>query len=194
MEGRWAAVVVQQNNHLRPTLLSWETTLTKAERCWEILPGDGSNKAKVYSRKLVQGNRWMAKLIPTSFSFSERRQRGYQSEKSYDSAAKYSRIIHNGQKPAAFDVLMLFQSYSGSRSDGDVLAFYHGKARQTVPPPSVERVGLLRTSLSLRSDEIDVCLPLLTLHCPVRCAKTYRRQHIWVSASSSHNPNTDGGG
>ena len=98
--------------------------------------------------------------------------------KVYDSAAKYSGIIHNGKKPAAFDVLMLFQSYSDSRYDGDVLASYHGKARQTVPPPSVERAGLLRTSLSLGSDEIDVCLPLLTLHCPVRCAKTYRRQHI----------------
>ena len=44
-----------------------------------------------------------------------------------------------------FDVLLLFQSYSGSRSDGDVLASYHGKARQTAPPPSVERVGPLLT-------------------------------------------------
>ena len=67
-----------------------------------------------------------------------------------------------------FDVLLLFQSYSVSRSDGDVLASYHGKARQKVPPPSVERVGLLKTSRSLRSNEIDVFLPLLTLPCPVR--------------------------
>ena len=78
-----------------------------------------------------------------------------------------------------FDVLLLFQSYSGSRSDGDVLASYHGKARQTVPPPSVERVGPLKTPRSLRSNEIDVYLPLLTLPCPVRCAKTHRRQHIY---------------
>ena len=42
-----------------------------------------------------------------------------------------------------FDGLLLFQSYSSSRSDGDVLASYHGKARQTAPPPSVERAGPL---------------------------------------------------
>ena len=73
-----------------------------------------------------------------------------------------------------FDGLLLFQSYSGSRSDLDVLASYHGKARQTATPPSV---GPLKTSRSLRSNEIDVCLMLLTLPCPERCAKTYRRQH-----------------
>ena len=57
------------------------------------------------------------------------------------------------------DGLLLFQSYSRSRSDGDVLASYHGKARQMVPPPCVERVGPLKTSRSLRSNEIDVFLP-----------------------------------
>ena len=58
-----------------------------------------------------------------------------------------------------FDGLLLFQSYSSSRSDGDVLVSYHGKARQMVPLPSVERVGPLKNSRSLRSNEIDVCLP-----------------------------------
>ena len=52
MEGRLAAVVVQQNDHLRPTLLSCETTLTKAElaekycQVMEVIND---------SRKLVQG-------------------------------------------------------------------------------------------------------------------------------------------
>ena len=58
-----------------------------------------------------------------------------------------------------FDGLLLFQSYFSRRSDGDVLASYHGKARQMVPPPCVERFGPLKTSRSLRSNDIDVCLP-----------------------------------
>ena len=39
-----------------------ETTLAKAKRCWKILPGDESNKAKGYIRKLVQEKLMMGQI------------------------------------------------------------------------------------------------------------------------------------
>ena len=39
-----------------------ETTLAKAKRCWKILPGDESNRAKGYIRKLVQENLMMGQI------------------------------------------------------------------------------------------------------------------------------------
>ena len=39
-----------------------ETTSAKAKRCWKILPGDESNKAKGYIRKLVQEKLMMGQI------------------------------------------------------------------------------------------------------------------------------------
>ena len=83
MEGQWAAAAVLQNDHLRPTLLSWKQLQRRpnvAEKYCQVMK---AIKPRVTSGSWFRKNWWWAKLVSTSFCCSERRQKGYQSENSF---------------------------------------------------------------------------------------------------------------
>ena len=76
-----------------------ETTLAKAKRCWKILPGDESNKAKGYIRKLVQGKLMMGQIsIYLILLYWEKAKRLSKWEQFYHSAARYGGISHNDMR------------------------------------------------------------------------------------------------
>ena len=56
----WRCSASERTLKTDSTLL--ETTLAKGKRCWKILPGDKSNKAKGYIRKLVQEELMMGQI------------------------------------------------------------------------------------------------------------------------------------
>ena len=83
MEGQWAAVAVHQNDHLRPTLLSWKQLQRRPnvpEKYYQVMK---AIKPRVTSGSWCRKNWWWAKLVFTSFCCSERRQREYQSGNSF---------------------------------------------------------------------------------------------------------------